>query len=987
MNPPADAAPQGRPARPLRLAAGDFDLARLPAAGLEQIAGTAGQRLVARFDAPLTPTQRDDLAAAGVRVLEYLSDGAYVVRVDRQGSAVRAGRVPHAAWAGRFDAAWKLEPGIGKRDFVTPARQAMSRVGDAAVVITLFPDADPAEISDVAGAIGAVRGATLHQRSQIAGSQTITATLPLSALPALAAMPAVQFIEDAPELTERNITTRWIVQSDIPNVTPLYNAGLTGFGQVLGLIDNKPDVNHCSFLDSNPIGPAHRKILAFNTTTDSPVTHGTHVAGIAVGSNSDSSDFSDTRGVAYDARFVYSPIPTFTESTILATLNLHHSQGARVHTNSWGNDSTTSYDSMCRGIDSFMYSNEDDLVAFAVTNSSTLKNPENCKNAIAVGACQDAGGENNFCSGGVGPTADGRRKPEIFAPGCSIVSSASGTTCGTVPLTGTSMACPAVAGTALLVREYFTNGYYPSGAPSVSAAFTPSGALVKAVLLNGATDMTGIAGYPSNQEGWGRVLAHNTLHFPGDTRNLFVRDVRNVAGLSTGAVINQSITVNAAGLPLRATLVWTDPPAAAGAANPMINDLDLEVASPSGPVYLGNVFASGVSATGGTRDSLNNVEQVLIPAPAAGVWTVRVKGAAVNQGLQGYALVVSGDIVTPPQAMQVFVNAPAPTIIAPDTLTTFPVTISPGGESLVGGTALLHYRANNSQAYSTSILVPQGSGQYLATLPRLGCDDQPQFYVSANGSLSGEIRSPVGAPSTVFGVTVGAQSDTTLLNENFEGGSLPAGWNATGLWHVTDACPQLPACDGTRWAYFGQDSTCTYDTGARAFGVLTSAPVDLPLLPGGGKVTLTYCSALGRENSSTYDLATVLVNGIQVETVTAASTAWNTHTVDLSSFAGQTVNIAWSFDSIDGFLNGFLGWQVDHVQVVASTIGCSGPHHACPTDLTADHITGTPDLAILLSHFGQSVAPFTLGDFNGDGQVNTFDLAMLLGSFGVNCPG
>ena len=50
-----------------------------------------------------------------------------------------------------------------------------------------------------------------------------------------------------------------------------------------------------------------------------------------------------------------------------ARLTTHHTQGARLHTNSWGDDNTTQYNSLCRGIDVFSYNNEDDLICFAVT--------------------------------------------------------------------------------------------------------------------------------------------------------------------------------------------------------------------------------------------------------------------------------------------------------------------------------------------------------------------------------------------------------------------------------------------------------------------------------------------------------------------------------------------------------------------------------------------------------------------------------------------
>lgn len=56
------------------------------------------------------------------------------------------------------------------------------------------------------------------------------------------------------------------------------------------------------------------------------------------------------------------------------------------------------------------------------------------------------------------------------------------------------MATPVVAGSAALVRAYFMGGYYPptaTGAKDPARAFSPSGALVKAVLINGAAQLRG----------------------------------------------------------------------------------------------------------------------------------------------------------------------------------------------------------------------------------------------------------------------------------------------------------------------------------------------------------------------------------------------------------------------------------------------------------------------------------------------------------------
>ena len=45
------------------------------------------------------------------------------------------------------------------------------------------------------------------------------------------------------------------------------------------------------------------------------------------------------------------------------------------------------------------------------------------------------------------------------------------------------MATPVVAGAVALLRQYFVQGFYPTGAAVSASGFTPSGPLLKAVLL------------------------------------------------------------------------------------------------------------------------------------------------------------------------------------------------------------------------------------------------------------------------------------------------------------------------------------------------------------------------------------------------------------------------------------------------------------------------------------------------------------------------
>ncbi|MFM9958661.1 MAG: hypothetical protein ACKVZJ_11335 [Phycisphaerales bacterium] len=58
------------------------------------------------------------------------------------------------------------------------------------------------------------------------------------------------------------------------------------------------------------------------------------------------------------------------------------------------------------------------------------------------------------------------------------------------------------------------------------------------------------------------------------------------------------------------------------------------------------------------------------------------------------------------------------------------------------------------------------------------------------------------------------------------------------------------------------------------------------------------------------------------------------------------------------------------------------PPPPCPGDITGDNRVDTNDLVLFLGNFGLSVPPGTGGDFDNDGTVTTNDLVVLLANFG-----
>ena len=467
--------------------------------------------------------------------------------------------------------------------------------------------------------------------------------------------------------------------------------------------------------------------------------HGTHVATSVLG-DGDASGLG--KGTAPAARLVFQATENYVVVSNMCkrygysdgyyltglpvdigTLFLQaYNEGARVHSNSWGSAAAGDYTADSAYADSFMWSHKDMLVSFSAGNEGIDANsdgaidndstgaPATAKNVLTVGAsendrggnwqcdtsltytaCASQGGQNTIATYGAswpsdypanpiysdpaagnaeqmaafssrGPTDDGRIKPDVVAPGTWILSGYSdlyqqGYDASPNPrnsayqydgwgfpfsqgykyMGGTSMSNPLTAGGAAVVKDFYQKRY---GA-------TASAALTKATLINSATDLLDEnndgAGdndfpIPNNHEGWGRVNLANATD--GTAQH-----VDNASGLATNGTLIYQYAVS--GGPLKITVVWTDYPSTEAASINLVNDLDLTVTAPGGAIYLGNVFSGGWSATGGSADRRNNVENVYIQSPASGTWTVTLKGYNVPNGPQPFALVVDGSFGTP----------------------------------------------------------------------------------------------------------------------------------------------------------------------------------------------------------------------------------------------------------------------------------------------------------------------------------------------------
>ncbi len=511
------------------------------------------------------------------------------------------------------------------------------------------------------------------------GRSKVRCTVNVEDLKSLALVDGVRRIEPVPQYEYcANIACGVIGASEVHSA-----AQLRGEGEVIGICD--------SGLDQGKIGDVHPAFagrvaklipLGRSSKTNDPTGHGTHVAGLAVGDSQSNEAAGSITGAAPGAELVVQSVYHRSDPLLGIPTDLHDlfsdvytDHKVRIHSNSWVERKRGGFYSFhSREIDDFVHRNRDLVVVCAAGNEGrpdsttgtlqdrTIRPPGTAKNCISVGASENlrpakdqAWKDQDVFPGrfdqdpmisldgwaddasevapfsGRGPTDHGRIKPDLVAPGTVVLGPRSrslgspGAHWGTsiddqyFYLGGTSMATPLVAGCAAVTRQFLRR----------ELGGSPSAALVKAVLINSADDLSGA---PNFSEGWGRVNLARAVHTEAPER---VRYFDEGPSLSTGEVATFDLQCFEAGLPLKVTLVWTDPP-----GEFLQSDLDLVVERAPDDVRNGNQVP-------GSRefDRTNNVEQVTWEDFPRGLFRVRVRAFVTTlTPRQSFALVIRGGI-------------------------------------------------------------------------------------------------------------------------------------------------------------------------------------------------------------------------------------------------------------------------------------------------------------------------------------------------------
>ncbi|OJW14431.1 S8 family peptidase [Mucilaginibacter sp. 44-25] len=344
-------------------------------------------------------------------------------------------------------------------------------------------------------------------------------------------------------------------------------------------------------------------------------SHATIMATLIGGSGN---SFIKGKGAAPEVKLTSSDFARLLPDTITAFRNF----GIGLQNHSYGTGIENFYGIEAAAYDQQTYENDTLMHVFSSGNIGTttpntgvyagINNVANlsgtfkqAKNVLVIGGTGLTGIPEDLSSSG--PAYDGRVKPELVADGED----------------GTSGAAALVTGSVALLKQTYQSKYHQS-APS---------ALIKSILINTADDI----GNPNVdfKTGFGKLNALEAL------RSLNAGDFKTDA-LTQGLVASYQITVPANASTFKATLAWADPAAELNAPAALVNDLDLSITGPDGKTYQPWVLSTYPSAdslrapakTG--RDSLNNVEQVTLQSPKAGVYTINIYARRIKNSKQPF---------------------------------------------------------------------------------------------------------------------------------------------------------------------------------------------------------------------------------------------------------------------------------------------------------------------------------------------------------------
>ncbi|NJF26125.1 S8 family serine peptidase [Thermococcus sp. Bubb.Bath] len=398
----------------------------------------------------------------------------------------------------------------------------------------------------------------------------------------------VQFIQDDYKI-QADVDLEGLDESTAQISAPqVWNVGYDGSGVTVAVVDTGIDASHPD-LQGKVIG--WKDFVNNRTTPYDDQGHGTHVAGIIASTGAASN--GQYKGVAPGAKLVGVKVlnsqGSGSVSTIIAGIdwviqNKDKYNISVINLSLGGSQSSDGTDALSQEVDKAW---EDGIaVCVAAGNSGpdtyTVGSPAAAPDVITVGAVDKNDVITYFSSRG--PTADGRLKPEVVAPGNWIISDrAAGTqltseTVGQyyVAASGTSMATPHVSGAVALLREAHPD-------------WTPDKIKYVLEITADVVNSSAIAGVAY---GAGRINVYEALNYDQDSKVDFTGYLDNKQN------VTDEVSVSSGTTRIAALLTWDNPQA----------DLDLYMYDPNGQL------------TDYSDTSYYGFEKVAYRNPTPGTW-------------------------------------------------------------------------------------------------------------------------------------------------------------------------------------------------------------------------------------------------------------------------------------------------------------------------------------------------------------------------------
>ncbi len=427
IRPPKPGAPKAPAVPTVQLSTGPYT----PAAGVDprlsrELAtkGSAGQACLLLCRAPVQAAISEELTRLGVQVLGVYPDYTYIVRVQARHLEALMQR-SWAHWVGMLPAANKLAADLG------PAVEGEDtyRWRERVCAVNVYDAVDADLVRNRLGNAG------IEVESWLPLTRTFVCRVQAREQAAVAAAwGEVSFVEPAPvahpDLLE---SVALCGHADYVRANTTY-----GWAADLAMIDTGLAPSHTMLSEVSPYPTLYS--LGWNASGDGgsyledPSGHGTHMAGIILGRGTSIAGMCPGVGGELDYPFRVVRCSTVSDPTTLvnveAAMSILADNGGSVYGHlgvncSWSNGGNTGLDLTSRMVDAVVWTARQTYVCSAGNggpNPATIAGPAAAKNAIAVGSVSKDSTLTISSFSGRGPTADGREKPDVYAPGEGIIS-------------------------------------------------------------------------------------------------------------------------------------------------------------------------------------------------------------------------------------------------------------------------------------------------------------------------------------------------------------------------------------------------------------------------------------------------------------------------------------------------------------------------------------------------------------------------------------